>query len=88
VLVRRWVNLPGTALSEAVHGHPLWSQDTHLLAGAVDALQIANWQRPGKRSAPKPKPVERPGEKAARSKTLGADPIPVSEFNDWWNAKR
>lgn len=27
----------------------------------LDATNVANWQRAGKRTAPKPKPVQRPG---------------------------
>jgi hypothetical protein len=88
VLVRRWANQPGSALSESVHGHRLWSDDTELSAATVDALHTGNWQRAQRKTAPKPKPVPRPGAKAAGSRTLGTDPIPASEFNDWWNAKR
>ena len=33
---------------------------------------------------PKPKPLKRPGVKET-TKRYGKDPIPISEFNDWWN---
>ena len=87
VLARRWASTSGTALSEAMHGHPLWSQDTEFLAAIIDAVQMGNWQRMQRKSAPKPKPVERPGSKASRSTRLGSDPIPMSEFDDWWSSK-
>jgi hypothetical protein len=38
-----------------------WGHAEHLLAAAVDVLQQANWQRAGNRSAPRPKPLRRPG---------------------------
>lgn len=38
-----------------------WGWQEHLLASAVDALHAANWQRAGKKNAPRPKPVRRPG---------------------------
>jgi hypothetical protein len=38
-----------------------WGLVEHLLAAAVDALNGANWQRAGRRGAPRPKPVQRPG---------------------------
>lgn len=56
----------------------------YLLAGVVDLLAMGNWQRQGKKNSPKPKPVPRPGSKATGT-TYGADPIPVSDFEDWWS---
>lgn len=55
-----------------------------LLAHAVDLLAGGNWQRAGKKTAPKPKPIPRPGRKAESTK-YGSDPIPVKDFDDWWN---
>lgn len=52
----------------------------------VDQLAIANWQRAGRKNAPKPKPIERPWLKP-KSTHLGKDPIPVQDFNDWWDAQ-
>lgn len=85
VMVRRWSDEPGTALGEVTHGHVLWETGDHLLAAVVDAVQIGNWQRAGKKSLPKPKPVQRPGSKG-KTKTIGSDPIPISQFNDWWDS--
>ena len=55
-----------------------------LLAHVVDLLAAGNWQRQGKKAAPKPKPVPRPGKKQDGQR-YGADPIPVKDFDDWWN---
>lgn len=85
VLVRRWSNQPGTALSEAQHGHRLWTVGEQLLAMAVDALHEGNWQRAGKKHAPKPKPVERPWQKK-QVRRLGSGAIPIGEFDAWWES--
>lgn len=84
-LIRRWQRTAGTALHESVHG-PSWSTEAQLLAGLFDVLQMGNWQRAQKKSAPKPKPIKRPWEKAAKSTRLGSDPIPISQFDDWWES--
>jgi len=55
-----------------------------LMAHAVDLLAGANWQRGGKRTAPKPKPIPRPGRKS-EAQRYGSDPIPVSDFDAWWD---
>lgn len=61
-----------------------WSTNTYLLALAVDALHDANWQRGGgPKGGPRPERVERPNQK--RTHSFGSDPIPISEFNDWWD---
>lgn len=73
-------------LSKELHG-PTWSLEAQILAEATDALNMANWQRGGKRSAPRPKPIPRPWLKA-KNTTLGSDPIPISKFNDWWDKPR
>lgn len=58
-----------------------------LLAHAVDLLAGGNWQRAGKRTAPKPKPIPRPG-KQAESTKYGSEPIPVKDFDNWWNGAK
>ncbi|WAC65185.1 hypothetical protein OVA14_07230 [Agrococcus sp. SL85] len=85
VLVRRLQVEPGTALRHAVHGE-LWPVTDQLLANIVDALNHANWQRVGKKNAPKPKRTPRPWEKT-KAQRIGADPIPISQFDDWWESK-
>lgn len=86
VLVKRWQKTAGTALCEAVQGAEHWDTSTQILAMVYDVLQHANWQRASKRSAPKPKRLQRPWEKA-RVRKFGSDPIPISKFDEWWNAK-
>ncbi len=48
-----------------------WDVDTHLLATIVDLLAGANWQRSGVKGAPRPKPLDRPGQKRAGERKLG-----------------
>lgn len=86
VMVRRFSALPDTATARAVHGEH-WSVTDQLLAATVDLLGAGNWQRAGKKSAPKPKPLQRPWERP-KGRKLGAKPIPISRFNDWWDSKR
>lgn len=62
----------------------LWGVTEHLLASLLDAVQMGNWQRGGKPHAPKPKPVRRPGARG-QVRHFGADPIPISQFDDWWD---
>jgi len=82
----RFVQLDSkSALSNEVHG-PSWSIEAQLLAIIADALGMANWQRAGRKSAPKPKRIPRPWEKP-KSTNLGKDAIPISKFNDWWDSK-
>ncbi len=85
MLVRGWQRTAGTALQEAMYG-TIWPVHTQLLAEVVDALNIANWQRGGRKNSPKPKRIPRPWEKK-RAQTLGSDPIPISQFDDWWDAQ-
>lgn len=33
-----------------------------MLASIIDVLQVSNWQRAGKKSNPRPKPLRRPGD--------------------------
>lgn len=84
-LIRRWQRTAGTALSEAVQGYTMWSIEAQLLAEAVDTLRSGNWQRMQKKSAPKPKPIPRPWEKTKATR-LGSEPIPISQFDDWWDS--
>lgn len=85
VLVRRWQKTPGTATCEAVQDVEHWPVRDQLLAEIVDALYTANWQRAGKKSAPRPKRLPRPWERAKVTR-LGSDPIPRSKFNEWWDS--
>ena len=76
---------PTSALRRAAgEGEEPWTTADYLLALAVDALNGANWQRAGKSSAPRPRPIPRPGE-TAKGEQYGSDPIPVAEFDSWWD---
>lgn len=86
VMVRRFQAVPTTATSRAIHGEH-WTTTDQLLAAVADLLQVGNWQRQNKRSAPRPKPLQRPWEKS-KARSFGSGAIPISAFNDWWDSKR
>lgn len=79
---------PGSALiRELEPQRAAWASGAvlaDLAAHAVDLLAQGNWQRQGKKSAPKPKPVPRPG-KEPQGQKYGSEPIPVKDFDNWWN---
>lgn len=87
VLVRAWQRQPHNELAEAIHGHAIWTIEEQLLAEAADSLAMGNWQRQNMPNRPKPKRIPRPWEKAKAQQRLGRDPIPVSQFEDWWDSK-
>lgn len=53
----------------------VWTIEAHLLALAVDVLQVSNWQRAAKKGAKRPKPLPRPGVKqpATNTRRFGGD---------------
>jgi hypothetical protein len=79
-------NDPNSALAKELHG-ARWSTEAQLMAFALDALHLGNWQRAGKRTAPKPKPIPRPWEKP-KTTSLGSKPIPISQFDSWWESHK
>lgn len=90
-----WVDLaailenlpPGNAIQVAGFGErAMWGVQEHLLATVANLLQAANWQRAGDENAPYPRPILPPGQKAEGDQTFGADAIPISEFDDWWDS--
>lgn len=85
-MIRRFQQTPASATCRAMHGER-WELTDQLLATVVDVLQVANWQRQGKKNAPRPKRLKRPWEKN-NSQNLGSEPIPMSKFASWWNSKR
>lgn len=56
------------------------------LAGIQYTLMTAFSKNP--RSVPRPEPVPRPGVRGGERRTIGAGPIPVSEFDSWWDDRR
>lgn len=77
---------PGSALwrskAAAEDVDPAWGLQEQLLAGIFDVLRIGNWQRGGGKGQ-KPRLMPRPGVESGR--VIGSDPIPISEFDHWWN---
>lgn len=62
-----------SATVRAMHGPAVeWSTGDYLLAHIADLLAAANWQRAGRESAPKPTPIERPGN-ARKIRLTGAE---------------
>jgi len=79
---------PSSALARALKPElAAWASGqvaADLLAVIADLLAISNWQRQGKKSAAKPKRIKRPGVDNG-DKKYGSAPIPVKDFDDWWN---
>ena len=86
----------GSAIARCELGESaFWTVDTHLLAGVLDALNGANFQRSGgrgKRPSPVPRPGEKPTAEPARddSSTLFGgtdgfemDSVSIEEMNEW-----
>ena len=85
VVFKHLQNDTKSALSIELHG-VRWSIEAQLTAVVADHLAFANWQRAGRRSATKPKRIPRPWEKPATT-SLGTEPIPIADFNDWWDSR-
>lgn len=87
-------NLPaGSALARETRDGELWAwsqpaMTNQLLAALVDELRMAEWawaRANGARGARRPRPIPRPGVKDDSVRRIGSDPIPISEFEDFWN---
>ena len=86
----------GSAIARCELGESaFWTVDTHLLAGVLDALNGANFQRSGGRGK-RPSPIPRPGEKSTAeparddgSTLFGGtdgfemDSVSIEEMNEW-----
>jgi hypothetical protein len=73
---------PGSALSRLARAETDgWGHTEELLARVLETLQDANWQRAGNRTAPRPKPLQRPGQAAPEGvQRFGGEPVTISEF--------
>ncbi len=71
-----------SATVRAIRGEAAdWTPNTYLLAHIADLLAIANWQRAGRSSSPRPKRVPLPGQDERQH--IGKDPLPISEMDVW-----
>lgn len=78
---------PDNAISrEVAPSESGWGTTDYLLAGVVNLLAIANWQRAGDEHAPRPKPILPPGVTDPSVEGYGSDAIPLRQFDDWWNS--
>lgn len=91
---------PGSALYRVEHGdNAKWTHEAMVLADLFDAVrglayqgQVFRWIDCGKQGMPpeRPRPMPRPGVNQSLpdgegTTHLGADPIPMDEFDDWWD---
>lgn len=63
----------------------LWGVAEYLLAQTVDLLAGANWQRAGRKSAPKPKPIARPKLAGVAQDEKGFDS--AENFRAWYSSQ-
>ena len=62
-----------------------------LLADVFDVTALVAWttaNKGAKHPKPKPKPYPRPWVARANERHYGSKPIPISEFDSWWDRKR
>lgn len=65
-----------------------WSRTEQLLARLVEAVEILDWRyacvhsKKGRRPK-RPRPIPRPGV-GGDERRIGKDPIPISDFDDWY----
>lgn len=69
---------------EGNESHP-WDLDAHLLAGVLDALNAANWQRGGGKGR-RPQPVPRPGVTEVEKKQIGKSAVTIAELDAFLTA--
>lgn len=63
-----------------------WDLDAHLLAGILDSLNSANWQRGGGRGR-RPQPVPRPGVTEVEKKVVGKKAVSIEELDAFLSAR-
>ena len=63
----------------------VWERYELTIERIGDMIAEGNWQRAGRKNSPHPKPIKRPGVDSG-DKTFGSEPIPISQFNDWWES--
>ena len=77
-----WADQNRSALARLVRPATVgWNHAEELLACILETLQSANWQRQGNKTAPKPKPITRPGAEPQGIQRFGADGgVSIGEF--------
>jgi hypothetical protein len=71
-----------------MHGAPsTWTTEAHLLAAAVDALQIQIWQQ-SKKGTPRPQPIPRPGVSDPTRKQYGNQKMTVADYEQYKQARK
>lgn len=75
-----------SALARSVHGsRASWSTTNHLLASVLDALNVANWQRTG-RKGNRPKPTPRPGDEPSKNeRRFGTASMPLDQAKEFFD---
>jgi hypothetical protein len=75
------MHLPPEAASViATNPAAAWTPAEYLLATIADLTAAGNWQRAGKKNAPRPKPIERPGVKLPGGKKFGTESMSIAEM--------
>jgi hypothetical protein len=67
-----------------------WGYVEELLARVIDSVQEGNWQRAGRKNAPRPKPIARPWEVPAKTtQHFGSKEtaVTIEEFHRLWDGK-
>lgn len=62
-----------------------------MMADLFDVTALVAWataNRGAKHAKPKPKPYPRPWAARTNERHYGSKPIPISEFDSWWESKR
>ena len=78
----------GSAVHAVIYGEKsTWGMAEELLARVIETLMDANWQRQGKPHAPRPKPLQRPGQPLPEGvKHYGGEGMSINEFERRWAA--
>lgn len=79
---------PTSALGMELNGpSATWDTTDYLLAAAVDALAVANWQRGGGKGR-RPKRISRPGavDDSKQSRTFGSSSMKIAEAKAFFDS--
>lgn len=87
VLVKGFLTKHGTLTRAVFFGSDRseWTLTNELLAALVDQLNNLIWGLGGGKGM-RPKPIYRPST-MADTQHLGYDPIPINDFDDWWDSR-